>query len=38
VGQDESDDLILPLTAGDVAALASNLPQHEDSSQFWLHV
>jgi hypothetical protein len=38
VGQDETDDLIFPLTAGDVAALASDLPQHQDSSQLCLHI
>jgi hypothetical protein len=38
MGKCEGDDLILTSAAGDVAALASDLPQHQDSSQLCLHV
>lgn len=38
MGQDENDDLVIAPTAGEVAAFASDLPEHHYSSQYTPHL
>jgi hypothetical protein len=38
VGQDERDDVIVSLTAGEVTAFASDLPEHQDCSFVTPHI